>query len=287
MAFDTTRLVEQVTITGCLPTGRFQPDEIMEMAYNVMLSEMVPLIIGIREEYYVKASDEALAAGQGAYLIVSRAIGGTLRDAKMISGNDIIDLDRKDLEEITSVRSGTPDSFYLQADEIILDPTPATSSGYLRQLYFIRPSKFVAVTSCAQISAIDRAANTISATLPASWTTADTFDLVRGKPHHGILSTDLAASGVGSGAITFTSSLPASLAVGDWVCLSEETCFPWLPIEGHAALIQSTAAAALESIGHPNAERTAAKANVLKENLKSVLAVRVQGAPKRLAARVL
>ena len=287
MAFDTTRLVEQVTITGCLPTGRFSNDELMEMAYNVMLSEMVPLIIGVREEYYVRSYDEALAAGQGAYLIVSRAIGGTLREAKMIVGNDIIDLTRKDLEEITSVRTGTPEGFYLQGNEVILDPAPAAASGSLRQFYFIRPSRFVAPTSCAQISAIDRGTNTISATLPSAWTTADSFDLVRGKAHHDILSTDLAASGVGSGQITFTSSLPASLAVGDWVCLAEQTCFPFLPLEGHAALVQATAAAALESIGHPNAERTAAKANVLKENLKSILAVRVQGAPKRLAARVL
>jgi len=65
--------------------------------------------------------------------------------------------------------------------------------------------------------------------------------------------------------------------VGDYIALAEETCFPFLPPEGHVTLMQSAATACLESIGDPAAANSAAKTTLLLENFKRVLCVRVQG----------
>lgn len=287
MAFDTARLVEQIKIKGCLPTGRFEDQELLDIAYDVMLSEMVPDIIGIREEYFVKTHDAAIIAAQSDYQIHYRAIGGTLREVKVINGSDVTNIERTDVERIRNVTTGTPEYFYVLGNDLILFPTPASTSGTLRQYYYIRPSKFVPVSETGAITAINTATNTVTLTIPTGWTTANTFDLVRGRAHYDIMSIDLAASAVSGSTITFTSSLPASLVVGDYVTLSQETCFPFMPSEGHVALIQSSVAAVLESMGDPAAPAVAQKAQMLKDNFKKVLGVRIQGAPKRLQTRVL
>lgn len=287
MAFDTTRLTEQITIKGCLPTGRFTPADLLDMAYDVMLSEIVPEVIDVREEYYVRRGNLDVSGGEASYPINTRALGGVLRELKYISGTDVIDLIRTDIEEIISEVSGTPEKFYIEGNNVILWPTPSATVGVLRQFFFIRPSKFVLPEACAQITAIDTLTKTVTATTPSGWSTANTFDFVKGRAHYDIIDIDHAASSVSGTEITFVSDLPAGLRVGDFVCLAEESCFPFLPIEGHMALSLATAAAALESTGDPKAAEVASKAAMLKKNFRTVMSVRVQGAPKRLAARVL
>lgn len=287
MAFDTTRFLTQLNQTGCLPTGRFTDAELLAIGYDVLLSELVPLIIKIREEYYVKLYDSNITVSQAAYPIVSRSIGGTLREVKMIVGTDILNLLRVDLEDIKFVQVGTPDRFYVMGNDLNLFPTPSATANTLRQIYYIRPSKLVPVSETAVITAINTATKTVTITIPTGWTTANTFDLVRGSAHYDVLDLNLVATSVGAGVIIFTNTLPTSLAVGDYVTLADESCFPYLPPEGHTVLVQATAAAALETIGDPAAANVAAKALMLKENLKSVLSVRIQGAPKRLGVRVL
>ena len=287
MAFDTTRLLAQINQTGCLPTGRFTDQELLNIAYDAMLSQIVPEVIKIREEYYVKYSDSSITAAQIAYPVVSRALAGILREVKVVSGSSVKDLERVELDSITAVQTGTPDRFYLSGNDLMLWPTPASTADTLRQYYFIRPSKFVPVSETAIITAINTTNKTITVTIPTGWTTNSLLDLVKGTAHYDIIAFDLVITGATAGVITFSATLPTTLAVGDYVSLAGESCFPFLPQEGHIALAQVAAATALESIGDPNAAGAAAKATMLKENFKSLLSLRIQGAPKRLGTRVL
>ena len=287
MAFDTTHLVTQITQVGCLPTGRFNTQAILDIAYDCMLSQIIPEVIKIREEYYVKHADSSITIAKVAYPIVSRAMAGILREVKVISGSTIKDLIRVDLQDIDEVRTGTPDSFYVEGNDLMLYPTPSATAGTLRQYYFIRPSKFVPVTETAMITAINTATKTVTVTIPTGWTTASIFDLVKGTAHYDIIDFDLTASSVGAGVIIFSATLPTSLVVGDYVCLAGESSFPFLPQEGHAALVQMSAASALESMGDPAAVNVATKGVALKETFKSLMALRIQEAPKQLGTRLL
>ena len=115
MAFDTARLLEQIKIKGCLPTGRFEDEELLDLAYDVMLSEIVPLVIGVREEYYCKTASESIVANTATIAIHTRAITGGLREVKLIdaAGTTLTDLERIDLEDLTNETTGTPEQFYL------------------------------------------------------------------------------------------------------------------------------------------------------------------------------
>lgn len=284
MAFTTDRLVDQITLKGSLPEGRFTDQELLDLAYDCLLSEIVPAVLLTREDFWVTYKDYTITASQSAYAIPTRALNGVVREVKLIDGSSVEDIDRIDLEEVTTTQEGSPCAFYVRGNYLTLYPTPSTTTGTLRVHYFTRPSKLVPVSECACITAINGSMVTVS--IPSGWTTADTFDLVRGRAHFDALDIDLTASSVANGQITF-SSVPTELQVGDYVTLAEETCFPSLPPEGHVVLIQSAVTAALESLGDPAAATSAAKTAALSASFKAILSTRIQGEPKALGKRLL
>ena len=179
MAFDTTRLIAQVNIKGSIPEGRFTDQELLNLGYDCLLSEVVPVVLATNEDYYVTSLDLAITAGQAAYVTPSRALDGALREVKLIRGTRVIDLERMDLEAVRSTATGYPYAFYTAGNSVYLYPTPSTTQDTLRLYYNVTPSRLVPVAECARITAIST--NTVTVTAPAGWTTANTFDLVRGR----------------------------------------------------------------------------------------------------------
>lgn len=283
MTFNTTRLVEQINLKGSLPQGRFETQEILDVAYDVLLSEVTPYMISQREEYYVRKTTEAITASQAEYGFPTRALGQALREVQIIKGTVVVDVDRIDLEEITSTAEGEPNEFYVMGNSIYLYPTPNVSQNTLQMYYFFRPSKLVPVNECAYISAIDTGTNTLTVSAPTDWTTADTFDLIQGRDGFKVRSFDLTASAVSTSSITL-SELPSGLQVGDYVALSGESCFPFLPTEGHQLLVYKTVAALLESIGDTaNAASADKRGLMIQAQLDNLFGTRIQGAPKQFA----
>jgi hypothetical protein len=278
--FNTTRLISQVSLKGALPDGRFEDQEILDLASDALISEIAPILVTSREEYYVKNMDYSVVAGKNGYQIPYRSMGGTLREVKLIEGVRIRDLIRIDPEEITTASTGRPQSFYMQGDEVILYPTPSTSGQTLRLSYFVRPSTLVPESECAVIAGVS--GNTITVTTPAGWSNANTFDIVRGGSGFSLLGMDLAATSVNSGSILVSDSIPDSVAVGDYVCLAGESCFPYIPADAHQLLVQLTVVSCLEAMGdQSNLAIAVQRAQNLKTTFQSLLVSRVQGAPRR------
>lgn len=284
--FNTTRLVSQVKLKGSLPDGRFEDSEILDLATDALVSEIAPLLISAREEYYVRSKDFTITANQSDYLIPYRAVGATLREVKLVRGSQVADLDRMDPEDIQSTEIGSPTGFYLQGDNVVLYPTPDATGDTLRVTYFVRPNALVEASACAQVSAIN--GNVLSVTVPPGWSTANTFDIIRGESGFSLKAMDLVASSVAADSLEVTGTIPSDVVVGDWVCLSGESCFPWIPADAHQLLVHLTVVACLEAMGdQTNLQIAAARAEGLKEALKAVLTSRVQGAPRRFGTSLL
>jgi hypothetical protein len=144
------------------------------------------------------------------------------------------------------------------------------------------------VTDCGEIETINTGTNTITGTFPAAWTTSDVFDFISGYPGFENMDSDRAVSAVSTTSMTFSSSLPTGLAVGDFVCLAEESCFVQLPHEAHTLLVYMTVAACLEAKGDRDG-LAAAQAKVEKSAglLRAFLQERVEGRPQRFRTRLL
>jgi hypothetical protein len=281
--FDTVQLLKMINLKGDLPSGRFADQDLLDLAYDCLLSKIVPEVLSAREDYFVTYQDFPITAGQAGYVIPYRAMYGKLREVKVIRGTTVVDLDRKDLEDIRTIVQGSPQAFYMADDSVMLYPTPVITQDTLRLFYYIRPSKLVTVPECAQITAIS--GNQISITIPTGWATTNTFDLVRGRGRFDILAFDLTATAVASGTVTLTNAVPSTVQVGDFITLAEQTCFPYLPPEFHVALTEYSYAAALRSIGDANAQAASNEADKLIQAAQFPIKTRVDGEPKILGRR--
>lgn len=288
MAFDTSRLVQQITLKGALPDGYFADQELLDIAYDVLISEIVPLVLSKREEYYVKEQDYPVVFNKTKYPIPVRAIGNQLREVRWLSGNYIKHMERIDPRFADRNEDGQFYRFYVQNNDIVIYPAPKNAADTLKLTYFFRPSKLVPVAECAQISQINGSVITLSS-LPASWSTSDLFDITKGSGGYENLGFDLSVSTVDSNSneLTFVSTLPSEIAVGDWVSLAEETCWPYLPREAQIALIHLSVAGCLESLGDPAYAVAAQKAEQQKAILEKMLAIRIEGQMKSFGTRVL
>ena len=284
MAFTTARLLNQIKLKGSLPTGRYEDSEILDVAYDVLISEITPILIGYREEYYVRYTDVTIEASKSTYNFPSRSMGQTLREVKIVySDGSVKKLDRIEIEDIATTDTGEPCSFYIMGNNICLYPTPSTQAGTLRQYYHIRPSKLVTVTEAAQITEIDTGTNTLTfSSLPSTFLDSETYDLIENTGGYDVLSLDLSASSVTSTTVVL-SSLPTGLAVGDWLALSDESPIPYLLQEAHSLLVQLSVAALLEYQGdRDNHGLAMQRAGMIRNTLENILKLRVEGSPKSL-----
>ena len=288
MIFTTTRLLDQIKLKGALAQGRFEDQELLDIAYDSLMHDIVPFLIEKREEYYVVSTTSSITASQSSYPMPRRAIGQTLREVKLIRGTAVHDLKRMDVEEVRTTLSGTPEAFYVENNEVVLYPTPSSTQDTLKMYYYIRPSNLVPTSEGAIITAIDTATNILTITAgPSSWTTSNTFDLVQGTSGFKIIGEDLTASSVSTTSITLT-TLPSTLVVGDYINLADETCFPYLPTEAHGLLVFSAVAEILQSIGDMQGLQGAeARVQKLKKGLTTLFATRISGAPKLITYSLL
>jgi hypothetical protein len=287
-AFDTTEFLNKVKLKATLPEGRYEDSEILGIAKDMLMSVVVPTILGLKEEYYVTSESQDITANQGAYPIPYRAFGLSLREVKRLYSNQVQDLARIDPTDIRTTATGTPHSFYLEGQDVVLYPTPQATEGTLKLSYYLTPSAPVLVTETAPITNIDRNTGIITATPPTAWTTGNSFDFVSQRNGHKTLAFDLTATNVSTSTITFTASdIPSSLLVGDSIALAGEAPYLQAPDSAFPMLVQIVANELLEDMGDTTALQLGqAKAEQLRAAFVSSLSVRVQGAPKRSVIRI-
>jgi hypothetical protein len=284
MAVNTTTLLSKINMKGELPFGKFTDKEILEEAYDVLISELQPLIISVRQEYYVKRVSVDITAGVAKYRMPDRSVGQQLREVKILRGNDVIDIPQIGLEEVGTLSTGTPRSFYLESNYVYLYPTPGSTVDRLALTYSLRCSKPVSATEVAVITSIDFVTGVITASCPSTWTTANSFDLVSRKNAGESLGRDLVATNVTPGVnITFNiSDLGTELAPGDFVSLADESFIVQVPAEAVQLWAMLTVRNLLASQASlQEAQAAQAMIDNLKGDLVRLIGTRVAGAQKR------
>ena len=239
---NTTELISALKIKGSFPTSDnlFSTSDYLVLFNMQMELEIFPLMLTLSEEYFVLSKDFTISVGT-LYRVPSRAIGAKFRDIQYIdSGSNVIHLDRLFEED----RDTNPRGFYLSKNSIELSNDLIGNT--LRVKYFGRPNKLVATTEAGQITSIDSTTQVTVSALPTTMTTSVLCDFVQNKSPFDLLDYDAAITGVSGSSVSFA-SLPSGLAVGDWVCLAEESPVPMFPKELHPVLVQSALVAALSA----------------------------------------
>ncbi len=275
---DTSSLLVDIRLRGSFPQADdlFSDNDLLRILDNEMLSQVVPLIVKINEEYFLTYKDYSITPGTESYRIPRRAIGSSLRDVQKISpSGDVSQMSRLFEENRTSLTNSVS-GYFVKGNQILLSPIPVNAGDTLRMAYFRRPSKFVLPIECAQITVVDTLNNQLTvASVPTTFANGISLDLVEANTPYDILGLDQTLVSVTGNILTFA-SLPVDISVGDYVCLSSQSCLPMVPEEIIPLLCQAALCTCLSSKKDKSVDLEIQKLELLKQSLLSLLAPRIK-----------
>ena len=257
MAVDTTYFLDAVKRAVTIPSSqiRFSNTDILRFADEETEAVIVPAITSARLEFFVKYVDQALIANQAEYKIPYRAIGRTLRFIELrTSTNDLVkDLSfimPEDVGRLTTQAAGGPWAFTVRGDYVILLPTPSAANYNLRMYYELAPAKLIETSAAGVIQSINTSTGEITLTSAIStFTTGLSFDIIDFKSGNTNKAEDIVSTNVASNVVTFAvADIPSNVAVGDYLCISNQTPVLQLPNEMHQTLVQSVVCRILEAL---------------------------------------
>lgn len=289
-------LVNSLKLRGLPPSSQqtFSTDGFIQVLSEEMMTNIVPILDSVSEEYFVTNYDIPFVETVNTYAIPPRAVGGKLRDVVFVdtNGNEI-NLPRLRPEDIKSrtvfIRyQPAPWGFYLKDNSVILflGQTPNTQAGFptLRLKYIRRPNILTAAANAAQITGVVGNVVTVTA-VPSMWNPTNAFDIIKGEQAFTTRGDDLAITLIVGTSITFT-ALPSTVAIGDWVALSNYSPIPQIPVEAHLLLAQYGTAKVLEAMGDMSGMSAAlGKAAEMKQQFLQIITPRVEGSVIKLVSR--
>jgi hypothetical protein len=284
--YTTTYLLASLKRRGMIPStaGTLTDADFLEMANEELQGATVEALMSLSEEYLVTTKDETIVSGTAAYAIPTRAVDAVLRDVLISDGSSggyrsLPRIEPEREEEYTN--SGGVQGYKVEGNYVVLIPSP-TNSGTLRLKYPARPNRLVALTAVREITAINTGTKTVTvAAIPNTFTTSATYDLVKGTPHFDSLAIDQSVTVASGTSITFTNTLPTSLAVGDYVCLAGESPIPQVPVGAHQFLAHRVVFVVQEALGNVvAANRAEASAERIRVALQRKIQPRVPGSAR-------
>lgn len=265
MEYNTDTFVDQVRNVAHVPQGNntFSFNQFLQLGDMQMRTLVAPKIAACRENYWLTTVEYPTVPAINKYAIPSKAQGSAIVDVKVNIGVNFVHLVRLEVSDLYSEQYSAIGGYgyYLEDQYVRLIPT--TLTGLVTMWYYRIPSKLVATTACARITAIDFGTSTVTVgTVPSSFIGADIeFDIVSAKPGFNVLKKDSLAT-INSPDITFD-ALPVDLKVGDYVCLAGESCVIQCPLEWYETLVQAVVVKIYEIQGYER--KMALAAAVLKD----------------------
>jgi hypothetical protein len=292
MAWLASDLLADIRRAASLPassvTGLADAD-LLALADKEIQTALVPLMLRLREEFFVCTKSQASQAAVGQYRLPARAIGARVRDVRYVYGGTTNRLTRIEPEDAPAVDpqstlSGVPQWYYLEGEFVRLLPTPADANGSIEIKYFCRPGRLTVD------SADFRVLSSVAATSVgfSSWSNTGALDFVRGGSGFSTLFAEEISPTLSSAtSATVAAATAALLVAGDYLCVTDKTPLIPLPVELHGVLSARCVAAVLRQLGRydeaANEERNAQR---LESNATNLLSPRVDGAVRKVRGSI-
>lgn len=279
--YTTATLLSDVRTGAMLPAasaGTFSDADLLRLADRELQAGIVPLVMSVREEYFVAHVDVAVSGTQVQFRVPSRAIGGKLRSVALYAG-----VTYQPVPQIDPSGAGLangPFGFYVEGNTVTLrNLSGSWPSALARVSYFQRPGRLVLESAAGLVQSFNTGTRVIACTPTAPG--SGLYDIVRGKPGYECLAIDAPGAPVDT-LVTMTAALPAELTFGDYVCNAEESPVPQIPPELHPVLVQRVVCKVLEALNDASGLQSAqAKLQELQTAALTLISPRVDGEPKR------
>jgi len=267
----------------------YSPDDLIAFMGDELSSTIIPLIHSVQQEYWVYKIDVPLVQNQTNYTIPIRGITNGLRLVTLLdtNGNEIEYLLLRPENTASAYNWLSPFStstlygFYLENDHIVMFPNSVVTNpvNTIRFRIERQPSQLCSVTEAAQITSISGQVVGVN-NIPTDWTTSLTYDLINGQPQFQSKGDDFVVSNLNIGAslITFTTTLPTNLAIGDWISVANTSPIPQIPYQCFPYLAQSVANLAMAGMADSGPYQDGVRKEALmKEDLLKLMQPRDMG----------
>lgn len=261
--FDTSRLVDSVRRRGAIPnttaTGVVD-QEIVEMGTEVIHEWILPLVMKVREEFFVHSTDYLFEDGDDTIAIPTRAIGGKIRDiAGVTTNNGTFDIPRIEIGDTHSPISWSgnwgsntynPIGHYFMDTNIKFFPAVTNGSQVIRVFYFRRPNDLALTNLGGQVTSINTGTNEVSLNaVPSTWTVGTNVDVIEHIPHFKTIYDSTSIVAINGFDIELDDV--TGISVGDYVYSEGYSPIPQIPYELHRLLERGVVARMLQSQSDP------------------------------------
>ena len=306
LRYTTEELIREVRNRAVIPgTGAqgWTDEDIILYMDTELLTELVPQVAKLQEEFMVVTEIIDLAVGDEFIPVPTRAVGNSLRDLLIIRGkarSSLPRIAREDLPSFQPVRGGSTEirGYYLEHSRIRIFPAVGTSgsAAQLEISYRFRPSQLT----------LEDSTDTFYREVTARDLTLNTVTVSGGAPPFP-LNSDVDIHGKNSGAemkvwdneinlivgntLTLADPINGSdtregrrtVEVGDFVCTAETAAIPMLPRDVHQILAQSAICAITESIDdQEKLQMHTSRLNRMMKLMEYTIGKRVLGRPKKI-----
>lgn len=273
VTFTTADLITSIKRVTHVAQGNstFSAADFLAIADTEMRTRVAPKIASCRENYWLTTQDQAVDSDRNEYPLPSKALGSAIVDAMVRSGTNLIHLSRVEASDLYSTQYSTRPAYCYYIEDFILKLIPNNISGTVVMWYYRIPSQLVPVEDCAQITAIAGSTVTVNA-VPSDFASLPEMDIVSQQPGFNVLKKDSSPVQISGSDIEFD-ELPETVAVGDYVCLSGQSCVVQCPLEWIECLVEATAVKIYEIQGyekkHDSAKKTLAEMEQMAMSLVS------------------
>lgn len=286
---DTTEFLKSLELAIGVPTyqPRFTSDDQLSLAYDEQKLRVVPLMLGVRQNYFLVMHRVPVLVGQKEITFPARTVGRAAKNVYWISDVEIgrVELTRYEESQINRWREedkGTPSGFTLRNDSIRVWPAPDEAATAEFAIY-CKPSKPVSTKRTATVRAVGVDTLTVSM-VPQNIVIGSVCDITRAQPGYNLVYMDQVVSGIAGNVITlsgFSALNPITgVSVGDSLSLAGETSILQMIEEASDVLVQATAVRILYSLGVPDQLKMAKELLDQKEmNLREVVEPRIEDQP--------
>jgi hypothetical protein len=279
---DSTDLLNAIKRAITVPQyqARFTDEDLLALSCEEQETLVVPLIICLREEYFVVRDEVEIPTGQSRVKVPVRALGRSLREVHYrLQNSSYYNLPRYAIEDaypyISPHVNGSPSGFYIMGDAIYLAPTP-NSDGVCALWYCLKPSSIVSTSRTGVVTSVTPTTVTLNQ-VPANLALGTFADITDGQPGYQLVFRDLTITNISGKTLTFDSD-PVGVKVGDVVSTALETSLVQLPTEVQQVLVQAVCVRILQALAIP--EQLQLAQNELKAKMKAcseLMAPRVAG----------
>jgi hypothetical protein len=313
MAWLTSDLLADVRRSGMFPDsapGGVSDADILAQADKELQSRLLPLVLAVREEFYVQQTLQPIVGGQQFYRIPGRSIGNKLRDVLLqMSNNTLTSLPRIAPEQVAELAyqpGQYPWGYYLESDSVMLMPSPQSTNGaQLLMKYLLRPGSLVThndnhTPHVVAVSTLNSTTTRITHTGSATFNTDAQLplDIVSIKPPFRTVMISVTPTAYATGQIDVpTASLPSDFTTANFgggagfgaiISLAETTPVVQLPPELFNLLCQRTLCRLLQAVGDLESLQSAeAQAAAMERGALTLITNRTEGEPKKVMGRLL